>query len=214
MPIINMIPAKSTMVVAAGTESVIVRKGIILYENLWAKQSPDDLFYQYRIEDDKITSGSSVELKIDIDYTQVAKEAEIQSTTSCTDGCTIAYAKNIPSTNIICDYVIQKEASVHKVYTDGSEIDLSKIPFYVNDEDLQASNAQEAIMKLKELLYGTVTKSIEQLTKTIEELGTYIVSNTTPEKTNVLWIDTGNGGIMKYYDSENEVWKPVYTVWG
>ena len=39
MPIINMIPAKASMVLAAGTESIIVRKGIILHRNLWAKEN-------------------------------------------------------------------------------------------------------------------------------------------------------------------------------
>ena len=54
MPIINMIPAKSSMVLAAGTESIIVRKGIILYRNSWVPSDASSL-YEYRIDDEKIT---------------------------------------------------------------------------------------------------------------------------------------------------------------
>ena len=32
--------------------------------------------------------------------------------------------------------------------------------------------------------------------------------------TNALWIDTGNGGIAKYYDSDGKTWATVKSVWG
>ena len=63
MPIINMIPAKSSMVLAAGTESIIVRKGIILYRNSWVPSDASSL-YEYRIDDEKITDKSISEPSI------------------------------------------------------------------------------------------------------------------------------------------------------
>lgn len=41
-----------------------------------------------------------------------------------------------------------------------------------------------------------------------------VVSNTAPEDTNVLWIDTGNGGIAKYYDTSSSAWITVKAVFG
>ena len=213
MPIINMIPAKSSMVLAAGTESIIVRKGIILYKNSWVSSDASSL-YEYRIDDEKITDKSTVEIHVDLDYLNVAKDADIKPKTDSNNGYVILYATNIPVTNIICDYVIQKEASTTKLYMDGSDIDLSKIPFKDRGTELTADNAFDAIMQLKELLYNTVNKKLEELQKTIEEMGTYVVSDTTPEKTNVLWIDTSKGGVIKYYDESSKTWKSVYSVWG
>lgn len=213
MPIINMIPAKSSMVLAAGTESIIVRKGIILYRNSWVPSDASSL-YEYRIDDEKITDKSTVEIHVDLDYLNVAKDADIKPKTDSNNGYVILYATNIPVTNIICDYVIQKEASTTKLYMDGSDIDLSKIPFKDRGPELTANNAFDAIMQLKELLYNTVNTKLEKLQKTIEEMGTYVVSDTTPEKTNVLWIDTSKGGVIKYYDESSKTWKSVYSVWG
>lgn len=213
MPIINMIPAKSSTVIAAGTESIIVRKGIILYRNSWVPSDASSL-YEYRIDDEKITDKSTVEIHVDLDYLNVAKDADIKPKTDSNNGYVILYATNIPVTNIICDYVIQKEASTTKLYMDGSDIDLSKIPFKDRGPELTANNAYDAIMQLKELLYNTVNKKLEELQKTIEEMGTYVVSDTTPEKTNVLWIDTSKGGVIKYYDESSKTWKSVYSVWG
>ena len=213
MPIINMIPAKSSMVLAAGTESIIVRKGIILYRNSWVPSDASSL-YEYRIDDEKITDKSTVEIHVDLDYLNVAKDADIKPKTDSNNGYVILYATKIPTTNIICDYVIQKEATTTKLYMDGSDIDLSKVPFKDRGTELTADNAFDAIMQLKELLYNTVNKKLEELQKTIEEMGTYVVSDTTPEKTNVLWIDTSKGGVIKYYDESSKTWKSVYSVWG
>ena len=59
-----------------------------------------------------------------------------------------------------------------------------------------------------------MTAKLEQLQKTLEAMGTYVVSDTTPSKTNVLWIDTSKGGVLKYYDESSKIWKSVYSVWG
>lgn len=43
--------------------------------------------------------------------------------------------------------------------------------------------------------------------------GGVIVSNTAPEaNATILWIDTGNGGIAKYYNGT--AWTPIVSVWG
>lgn len=35
-----------------------------------------------------------------------------------------------------------------------------------------------------------------------------------PGNTNLLWIDTGNGNILKYYDTASKSWKGINFVWG
>ena len=64
----------------------------------------------------------------------------------------------------------------------------------------------------------TYSKS-ETYTKTevdnlVNSAGGIVVSATAPSKTNVLWIDTGNGGIAKYYDTSSKSWTTVKAVWG
>lgn len=40
----------------------------------------------------------------------------------------------------------------------------------------------------------------------------FVIAETAPTATNSLWIDTGNGGILKYYDGTQ--WTPVVAVFG
>ena len=44
--------------------------------------------------------------------------------------------------------------------------------------------------------------------------GGFIVSATTPTITNVLWIDTANDNIMKFYDASTLMWIPITGSWG
>lgn len=44
-------------------------------------------------------------------------------------------------------------------------------------------------------------------------LGGHTAQAEAPGNTNLLWIDTGNGNILKFYDSESGTWKPVGAVW-
>lgn len=65
----------------------------------------------------------------------------------------------------------------------------------------------------------TYAKSANVYTKTevdnlVNSAGGIVVSATAPSKTNVLWIDTGNGGIAKYYDTSSKSWTTVKAVWG
>lgn len=42
--------------------------------------------------------------------------------------------------------------------------------------------------------------------------GGHVVSSTAPSNTNLLWVDTGNGGILKYYNGS--AWTPIASTWG
>ncbi len=44
-------------------------------------------------------------------------------------------------------------------------------------------------------------------------LGGHTAQAEEPENKNLLWIDTANGNIIKFYDPESETWKPVGAVW-
>lgn len=45
-------------------------------------------------------------------------------------------------------------------------------------------------------------------------LGGHTAQATAPGNTNLLWIDTANDNLLKFYDSESRTWKPVTAVWG
>lgn len=60
----------------------------------------------------------------------------------------------------------------------------------------------------------TEVYSKTEVNEMIGGAGGVIVSASAPSKTNVLWIDTGNGGIAKYYDSTSKAWVTVKAVWG
>jgi hypothetical protein len=40
------------------------------------------------------------------------------------------------------------------------------------------------------------------------------VGTSAPSNLKALWIDTGNGGIAKYYDEAAKAWATVKAVWG
>lgn len=42
----------------------------------------------------------------------------------------------------------------------------------------------------------------------------YEAKTSAPTNKNILWIDTANGGIMKYYDTTTNSWKIVQSTWG
>ena len=45
-----------------------------------------------------------------------------------------------------------------------------------------------------------------------DSAGGHVVSSTAPSNTNLLWVDTGNGGILKYYNGS--AWTPIASTWG
>lgn len=57
----------------------------------------------------------------------------------------------------------------------------------------------------------TMTKG-NGTTSSVTLPGGVMIQTSAPTVTNVLWIDTGNGGIAKYYNGS--AWTPVKAVWG
>ena len=45
-------------------------------------------------------------------------------------------------------------------------------------------------------------------------LGEHTAQAEPPENKNLLWIDTANGNVLKFYDPASNTWKPVAAVWG
>lgn len=41
----------------------------------------------------------------------------------------------------------------------------------------------------------------------------YYAGDVAPDNTDLLWLDTGIGGVLKYYDSSASSWKAVAAVW-
>lgn len=42
----------------------------------------------------------------------------------------------------------------------------------------------------------------------------YVIQDTQPEDTEVAWIDSGNGNLMKLYDAATSSWVPISAVYG
>lgn len=54
--------------------------------------------------------------------------------------------------------------------------------------------------------------AITQLQTQIGDLGGFYAGTTAPSKTNLLWIDTGNNNLLKYYDGSK--WTPISAAFG
>lgn len=66
-------------------------------------------------------------------------------------------------------------------------------------------------------LSGLNTEEKTDLVKAINEVkesGGIYIGNQAPTNTNLLWIDTGNGSVMKYYNIAAKAWTTVPAVWG
>lgn len=44
-------------------------------------------------------------------------------------------------------------------------------------------------------------------------LGGHTVQATAPDNKNLLWVDTSDGNVLKFYDSESGIWQPVGAAW-
>ena len=44
-------------------------------------------------------------------------------------------------------------------------------------------------------------------------LGGHTAQAEAPGNTNLLWVDTSNGNILKFYNAATEAWEPVGAVW-
>lgn len=77
---------------------------------------------------------------------------------------------------------------------------------YINGSLLPAvesavSEAAEALKQVQAVLGGASTG------------GLITVGAVAPDKTNGLWVDTANGGIIKYYDTTTSAWVACAAVW-
>ncbi len=77
---------------------------------------------------------------------------------------------------------------------------------FVTDSEKEAWNS------VKEDVETTVRKELDKINDTLENIGTFIAAPAAPEKTNILWIDTSAGGVMKYFNGTS--WVPTKAVWG
>ncbi len=50
-------------------------------------------------------------------------------------------------------------------------------------------------------------------TAQLPALGGHIAQATAPDNTNLLWVDTSDGNILKFYHAATETWEPVGAVW-
>ena len=69
--------------------------------------------------------------------------------------------------------------------------------------------------ELKEVLnIANTAKAAAEAAKTAaQNAGGTAAQATAPSNTNLLWVDTANGNIIKFYDPASKTWKPVGAVW-
>ena len=60
---------------------------------------------------------------------------------------------------------------------------------------------------------GALERVYQKIDSAVERAGGYAAQTSAPDNTNLLWIDTANDNIIKFYDPESETWKPVGAVW-
>ena len=41
----------------------------------------------------------------------------------------------------------------------------------------------------------------------------YVISDTEPKSKKVMWVDSGNGNLLKVYDKSTGTWIPVNSAW-
>ena len=65
-----------------------------------------------------------------------------------------------------------------------------------------------------------IEENISKINTKLENVSGIVVSDTAPENTSALWIDTtiiegeGGNGIAKYYNEESGEWLPIAATWG
>lgn len=91
----------------------------------------------------------------------------------------------------------------------------------IQDEDFVSATdvvnpVVEAILESVEYLHQN-TPALDGDGKVPEDrlpaLGGHIAQAKEPENQNLLWIDTGSGNILKFYDPASETWQPVAAIW-
>jgi hypothetical protein len=96
------------------------------------------------------------------------------------------------------------------------EIKVSDSILYVTKDDIDKylaniNNKADKATTIAGYTKDEVNNMINQISGKVS--GVY-VGTTAPSNTKALWIDTGNGGIAKYYDETATAWTTVKAVWG
>ena len=112
----------------------------------------------------------------------------------------------------------------HELYidTDSGRIQISDIVKDYSEEEIKAILAPLPNIYLssdthKLFIFDDNGECVDITNNSVDVSTTatgHVVSDTVPEDTNVLWINTSNGGIMKYYDLSSSSWQAVTGVWG
>lgn len=115
-----------------------------------------------------------------------------------------------------------------EIIVDALSYDSSQYEFFededktipIEDKVMTATNIKEAIVELKQYMiwYNNAFSNMKDKINSIEEqlsdgVGGYLVTDTAPSNTKMLWIDSSNGGAMKYYNSENGEWTYVPSIY-
>ncbi len=80
--------------------------------------------------------------------------------------------------------------------------------------DINAKLAIEAVTILFED-FNTYEMMMEKIDEKIAGIaGGFSVGTTAPADTGLLWIDTSDSAVLKYYDSSSSAWKATAAVWG
>ena len=83
-----------------------------------------------------------------------------------------------------------------------------------SENPVQNKIVNSAISNLQNLVGSTaVSEQISSAIATIPK-SVFVAGTSSPSDTNLLWIDTSVGGVMKYYDTESATWKGIVDVWG
>lgn len=108
-----------------------------------------------------------------------------------------------------------KELTFTKDWTNPEDF-----PVVVNDAVQARKNIQLLHDEVKQYLNETIVPSLRTSGTTAENAkkaaeaadkkaaAVITVSAVEPENKTGLWVDTGNKGLIKYYDTANKVWKP------
>lgn len=89
----------------------------------------------------------------------------------------------------------------------------SSLASYLKALVKKADDNASALSSLGEDVATLSTLTDAEFKKIQAQLGGYIAQAEPPGNTGLLWIDTGSGNIMKFYDPKAEAWKPVGAVW-
>ena len=60
----------------------------------------------------------------------------------------------------------------------------------------------------------TVNTVNDALRLSAQSQGGFVVQATPPDNTKLGWVDTSEGGVMKYYDESSRTWKATLAIWG